>query len=365
MKRFSMHFSLVLFIINGFFLSSAFSQSNRIEINKQEVFISGMNLAWNNFARDLTQFEEETFTRALDQIAQGGGNAMRWWLHLNGTQSPLFEDGKVIGLSEGEIDHVRKVLDLAVERNMVICLCLWSFDMLQGRQGVLYEQNRNLLENPDYTQAYIDNALIPMVEALAGHPGIMCWEIFNEPEGMTREYGWTPKEERTEMKFVQQFINLTAAAIHETAPGEKVSNGCWSFRAGSDIGDYKNYYTDAELLKAGGNENGTLDFYMVHYYAWGKEALSPFHHPVSYWELDKPLVIAEFSAKGPYENISTVEAYEYLYKNGYAGALSWTWTGHDGNGGVKEANPGMMNLLHKYPEDIKINLNKDWKYPEQ
>jgi hypothetical protein len=337
-------------------LGVAHGQSNRIEVNGQEAFLSGMNLAWGNFASDLTAFQEPTFQKALDEISSAGGNCMRWWTHVNGTRSPQFTDGKVSGLAPGEIDHMRRVLDMALERNMTIILCLWSFDMLQGRQGVNYEQNRNLLEDPEYTKAYIENALLPMVRDLKGHPAILCWEIFNEPEGMTGEFGWTPAEERTTMKYVQQFINLAAGAIHKEAPKEKVSNGSWSFRASSDIGEYINYYTDQALIQAGGDPLGTLDFYMVHYYAWGKEELSPFHHPAVYWELDKPLVIAEFSAKGPYEGVDNVEAYQNLYDNGYAGALSWTWTGHDGNGGIEEATPGMKFLLEHHPGDVKLNL---------
>ncbi len=339
------------------------AQPNRIEINNQPIFVSGMNMAWGNFAQDLTNFNEATFTKALNEIAAAGGNSMRWWLHLNGTKSPQFINGKVSGISAAEIAKVKRVLDMAQERNMVISLCLWSFDMLQSNQGVNYAQNRNLLQDTACTQAYIRNALIPMVKELKGHPAILCWEIFNEPEGMTTEFGWTPAAERTQMKYIQQFINLTAAAIHREAPNEKVSNGSWSFKASSNISSYKNYYTDAELKTAGGDTLGTLDFYQVHYYDWGGTALSPFHHPASYWNLDKPIVIAEFSAKGPYAGVSTEQAYEFLYQNGYAGALSWTWTNHDGHGGIKEATPGLIKLFTAYPEDIKIALNPEYNYP--
>lgn len=310
-------------------------------------------MAWGNFAYDLTNFNEATFIQALDEISDAGGNSMRWWMHVNGTQSPRFTDKMVSGLSDGEIENVKRVLDLAQERRMVISLCLWSFDMLQGDHGIDFEQNLNLLEKPEYTQAYIDNALIPMVNELKGHPAIMCWEVFNEPEGMTTEFGWTPQ--KTQMKYVQQFINLVAGAIHRVAPNEKVSNGSWSFQASTNIGGNKNYYSNSELIAAGGDSLGTLDFYMVHYYNHFPTSRSPFHHSSIYWNLDKPLVIAEFAASGPYSGISPQQAYEYLYDNGYAGALSWTWTGHDGNGDVTDATPGMMSLFTNHPEDIIIN----------
>jgi hypothetical protein len=94
---------------------------------------------------------------------------------------------------------------------------------------------------------------------------------------------------------------------------------------------------------------------MVHYYDWGGEELSPFHHPASYWQLDKPLVIGEFSAKGPIKDVDTKQAYQYLFNNGYAGALSWTWTSHDGHGGIEDARPAMLMLSTQYPDVVKLH----------
>lgn len=353
MKYFKKLFCLIL-VIGA--LNSIFAQANRVKINNQEIFVSGLNLAWINFAQDLNDFEETKFIQALDDISSAGGNAMRWWVHVNGTHSPQFKKGMVSGISIAEIDHIKTVLDLAEERNIAVSLCLWSFDMLQADQKVKFEQNKNLLQDKYYTSAYIENALLPMVKTLKNHPAILCWEIFNEPEGMTTEFGWTPAEHRTQMRYVQQFINLTSGAIHREHPNAIVSNGSWSFKASSDIGTYKNYYTDEELIAAGGDTLGILDFYMVHYYDWGGEDLSPFHHPASHWKLDKPLVIGEFSAKGPIEGVSPIQAYEGLYNSGYAGAMSWTWTNHDGHGGIIDATPGLMSLFNQYPDSIRLNF---------
>jgi len=119
--------------------------------------------------------------------------------------------------------------------------------------------------------------------------------------------------------------------------------------------------TMEKLIDAGGDPDGTLDFYMVHYYDWAKEEYSPFHHPASYWELDKPIVIGEFSAKGPYPGIDARAAYDSLYHNGYAGALSWTWTGHDGHGNLNDAAPGMKYLLNNFPGEICIDYGNSKK----
>jgi len=41
-----------------------------------------------------------------------------------------------------------------------------------------------MIEDPDYTQAYIEQRpYSDASKALKGHPGIIAWEIFNEPEG--------------------------------------------------------------------------------------------------------------------------------------------------------------------------------------
>lgn len=353
--------------ISVFILLLCFSNllaQNRIKHNDKQIFLSGMNLAWINFGKDLTSFDKPEFIRALDEISASGGNCVRWWLHVNGLHSPEFTKGKVSGPGSQEIKNLKLALDLARERNIALILCLWSFDMLQpNAMSRNHDRNKQLLEVGEYTQAYIDNALIPMVKAVKGHPAILCWEIFNEAEGMAIDIawgGWTPVRTKFE-PYIQRFINMTAGAIHRTDSNALVSNGCWAFKVMTDIKTSrknKNLYSDDRLINAGKDSLGTLDFYMIHYYDWAKEEYSPFHHPASYWELDKPIVVGEFPAKGPYKGIDSKAAYDSLYHNGYAGAISWTWTGHDGHGNINDATPGLRYLMDNYPEDISIDYNK-------
>lgn len=331
------------------------SENHRLPIRKgrDSLFMSGLNIAWttnSNFAKDLTNYNESAWITILDDIERAGGNAIRWWLHTNGSASPVFgADGKVSGLHSQTIGNIRKVLDLAYERGIVVSLCLWSFDMLQN-QGQNLAHTRSLLEDTAATLSYIHRALIPMVQALDGHPAIMTWEIFNEPEGMTTDFGWSA--ERTTMQFIQRFVNLCAGAIHRVAPEALISNGSWSFQASSDVAGYMDFYRDDRLIAAGGDPEGTLDFIQVHYYDHLGLAASPFHHPASHWGIDKPIVIGEFPAHG-IEGFTVQECYQFAYRLGYAGALAWSYSDTQ-FGGLPAARPGMLSLFGDYPEDVTV-----------
>jgi hypothetical protein len=328
---------------------------NRLNYNGQDLFLSGINLAWINFARDLRTFDEPRFVAALDEIQTAKGNSLRWWLHTDGRVSPVYgEDGMVTGLGENDIETIRRALDLAYERGILLDLCLWSHDMMNESNGVPTEFNRLLIEDPAYTQAYIDNALTPLVTALAGHPGIATWEIFNEPEGTTDTFGWT--DVRTTMPHIQQFVNLLAGVIHRADPTALVTNGSWNFQVLTDVDGMFNYYTDERLIEAGGDPDGTLDFYSVHYYPeYFDETTSPFHNPASHWDLDKPIVVGEFPAAGlrdigfgylPRRSLAySVQTYPYLFENGYAGALAWAYT-DAAHGNMLDASSGMLRIAN-------------------
>lgn len=334
-------------VIVGFVLTITVSSQNTVEVKCQNLFLSGVNLAWNQFGGDVgfsSNPDLTYFDAFFSDVKAAGGNSVRWWFHTDGSFTPEIEpSGYVTGLHETLtnaqiIAQVESILDAAQENGVYVNISLFSFDMLQDYSakawtGNDFTGNKPFFQSETNIQSYIDNALTPLVNALKDHPALGSWEIFNEPEGMTSEFGWTGSQggEFISITDVQLTINMLADAIHNVSPEALVTNGAWYMAVNTDNGSATNYYSDANLLAIGNNNypNGTLDYYQVHYYDWqdSNPSLSIFEHPASFWNLDKPLVIGEFH--GDEANaalgVTNNSPYDWLYDNGYAGAWGWQY----------------------------------------
>lgn len=376
---------------------------SRISFNNQNLFMSGSNVGWISFANDFgpSSMRISDFKNYFKQFSEAGGNSIRIWMHTTGANTPAFSsDGMVTGPGVGMTDDIKAILDAAWEYKVGLMLCLWSFDMQRKTIGSsLLAKTKKILMDSVATRSYINNALIPMVQAAKGHPALLSWEVFNEPEGMSVEFGWKDiTTTEIPMLNIQRFTNMVAGAIHRTDPDAKVTNGAWSFYAMTDM-NYSskispilmydglsteekstiqkqieekyniylsfdqikenfvkvlansNYYRDDRLIAAGGDQKGTLDFYCVHYYASNfGTGLSPFHHPYKDWGLDKPLIVAEFRVEDS-RGVKYQDLFTNLIQNGYAGAMTWYWDYPTDNTRIREQ---MRTIYENYPYDVVV-----------
>ncbi len=316
-------------------------------------FASGLNVAWVQFAGDVpnTSSNIATFNTIFKNTYDSGGRIVRWWFHTNGTVTPGYQtDGTAQKLPQSHIDGLKAILSAANTNKLGVVVSLWSFDMLQGPgsgenipSGTL-TNNQKLITQDTNRQAYIDNYLTPLVTALKGTPGLYAYEIFNEPEGMSTENGWTANSSNQGLSVpesaIQKTVNWFAAAIHAADPRTPVTNG-------SQTMDYRTLYTDSALTSAGGKSTGTLDFYEVHYYQVNGSNNDVFANPRSHWAMsDKKLAIGEFAAYSQDTSpVAVNDCYTYLYSNGYDGAWAWSYTEGNSNYAWPSMQTPMKNLL--------------------
>ncbi len=315
-------------------------------------FVNGINIAWINFGRDTgvdpfngSQYHPDLnqFGQAMDFVKNNGGNVMRWWYHTNGSTNPVYDQNQKVAANPSFFhEDVKRILDLAQSKGIKIQICLWSFDMLKDQWGADAAANKKLLTQSVYTNAYINNALLPLVNAVGNHPALYAWEIFNEPEGMTNEYAshWPGFKEKITMQDIQRFVNKTSGAIRRAQPNVKITNGALGFLTNVEdpSNGFWNAYSDANLKSVGGDQDGYLDFYNIHYYNWARSKGSPFHNNYDINKVDKAAVIGEyypddlsFGSQGgdndhnlptiPSEALGTT-----LVDNGWHGTLVWSWT---------------------------------------
>jgi hypothetical protein len=315
------------------------------QYNGKKIFFSGTNLAWSDYNSDVgaSPLDENAWRKAVEGTRAAGGNAIRWWLFNNMSQSPTIDESThlVTGPKENTIANMKKALDIAEEYGVMVSMCLFSHNLMEPTQWGIYNEKLDITANEllfedEGTKAFIDNVLIPVVKAIGNHKALMTWEVFNEPEGMTSECsGWTAK--KMALAKIQKFTNKVAAAIHAQDPELLVSTGSVNIK-------YQKYWNDAALIEAGGEAKGTLDFFQTHYYPYYQgDDVSPFVNTAAqmatkYSYDSKPMIIGEFPASGwagdtyganfaAKTQITTEECYRKAFDGGYAGALAWQYIG--------------------------------------
>jgi len=350
--------------------------SNTFSFNGQRVFLSGANQPWIDYGNDFGNNQPNGKICALQQyianLTKAGGNSMRIWLFIEGDKIPSFDaQGMVNGTDHAGslIQELRTYLQYAAANDVFINLCLWNGAVLRNPNVV------SLFSQADHLQAFIDNALTPLVQALANEPGLGAWEIINEPEGSLQlssdsnpcydtqsalantGAGWAGH--LFTMKQLLFFINKQSAAIHRADPKALVTVGSWAQWVLSDAlqpyqsKGFTNYYKNNCLTGAGHEPEGILDFYQVHEYpsmVGNGSDHAPFVSAAADYELDKPLVIGEFAHKScSLAGCTVSQLFQYAYSQGYQGAWGWAlnaWTSSSVDG-ESDIVPGLQSIRNR------------------
>ena len=302
----------------------------------QRTFLAGASQPWYNYGSDWGDHHPGpeawcVLKAALQNLSQAGGNSIRFWVFIEGKSIPHWApDGRsvVAGDSAGTLaDSMRRYTRLAASLDVLVIWCLWNG---AGGNRAMDNRTRAMIEEPSGAAltSFIDNALVPLVKALAGEPGLGAWEIMNEPEGslsFTKDLqstepcfnpkraalsnGWSKNE--ISMRNLQRFVARQATAIHEADPTVLVTVGSASERnvmnGDDEVGGSRffNYWSDSCLRQANdGSGERFLDFYQVHIYPVGPghnetwQVTAPFFgggRPKAEYALDKPLVHSPFN----------------------------------------------------------------------
>jgi len=361
--------------------------------NGEQVYLSGTNAAWVHYGYDFGNNgwddRGNIWSEELAQIGEAGGNSVRVWVHVEGDVSPLYDgDGFVIATDRDGtlISDLTAFLDECAKNDIFMGLVLFNGAVLRNQNTI------NLFWDDSKLETYLSEALVPMVKSLKDHPALGFWEVMNEAEGSSpagqsdsdpcfdfTHLDWSRQSSNSSdprsqgpgwsgadipIKNILHLHNWVADTIHREDPKALVSTGSWSSLASTFVkGDdpvHKsgfNHYSDECLMKAGGREQGMMDFVQFHAYpwddSWGSQGPWPSNTPEDYG-IKQPVLVGEFPAEafetgngGSLPNgDSTEDLVEYLYTHGYGGGFTWAYIQDE-----MDTHPGLV-------EDIQNGLRQ-------
>lgn len=280
-------------------------------------FMVGVNYPWNNYGGDFGNNASwghhgvSTFDgyaqvdRDFAYLQSIGIKNIRWFLFCDGRSGLVLDDtGKVVGLDFKVRSDMDAALEIAKRHDIKIIFVLVDFSIFNSRHRLAKHPvslGAELAEDKEHRDAFIENAVTPILKRYGANENILAWEVVNEPEWAMNIRGGRSFRKNVSVEAMQAFVNQTVDAIH--------ANTKQLATVGSARRDWLKYW-----------RNSNLDFYQYHYYP-NQEWLTPFDRPIAELGLDKPCIVGEFPTKDPGR---TVGSYlEASHKNGLAGAFAW------------------------------------------
>lgn len=351
---------------------------NKFYVGNQEIFFNGINSPWQpqgDWSLDFLgrNFDENWWNWEFQRFVDNHMNLARIWIHGAGNYSPsLNGDGLVTGASSQFWSDMDKLVQISREKKVYIMPTLWSFDMVKNTSGWswYYDQYRQIVNDANKTQWYIEYFLIPFLQRYENEPYVMGYDICNEPEHMWRDSncGYLNRDN------VVRFVAMVAAAINQYSSKPVTVGSMWiilnsnKYSGQTWEGYMGNNWSNSSMQAQYNNSNAYLDFWSPHWYAWQNNG-GPFETSIGFWLDDgsRPALIGETYGDDVYSghpsdntgwNISMANYYLQSYWNGYAGVCGWKNPKEDdGQGSFYGVSKGTNAFYNNYPELVYPQVN--------
>ncbi len=304
--------------------------ANAIPWMGKQVWVLGLNYPWIHFGDDFSDggYDAKTFKSDVDRMAASGVHTIRWWIYPRLYPAPLFSGkGKgslCTGLPAHWVDNMVDATHYADSKGIKIYFCWLSFDM--GHKNNT-DKHDDIVTNPKVRASFFENGVKPIVEALGNDPGVMGWDIINEPEWIIRAEDNGGGNKENDLFTLDQIRDLVGDFVKYIRPYVKqpISVGSAGMKwCGKDHDFYSGL---------------GLDFFDFHYYDWQ----TPWYDPITIKVSDlnfhadngKPVILGEVMGNpvteytGASKPVNHYKMAFRLYKNGYAGYLPWAWNSDD------------------------------------
>jgi len=349
-------------------------EAQRINFQNQDIFVSGVNMPWNEFGWDFGNhhlwgngYDSTYFEQAFQELEISGINTVRMWVHCDGRANPNFDkNGFVTGLDDNFLDELNDFLHRAQQHHILVILTLWSHDMLENEienAGEFAGMHQELITDDAKLQSYLDFALTPMVQALSHHCNLLAYEIISEPEWCFPIIGVASTSQLVNSTHMQRFVAKCIQVIRANS-SQYVTVGS-AYPCGNDYAQNKNYWHETEFEALGFNCNEVyLDFYSFHYFEWMGDDDDVFQHHSDNWDMNKPILIAESATYSSEKTMlkTAKTQLQHVFEKQYAGVLFWSYNAQDEYSSWSDFKNEVTDFNIDNANEVNINLDCDTSF---
>ena len=328
--------------------TSTTARTDRIQLwGNGSWYLLGVNYPWLNYAHDFgatawghdgvsADASKKQVDADFAYLKSQGVHVVRWFLFGDCRAAPEFDtNGIVTGFDDHFYPDLDAALTIAQKHDIYLIPVLLDFHLADGAKndnGVQLGGRSALIADRRVRQSFLDKALKPLLERYGKNRNIIAWDVMNEPEGAMDISGGKWVAESVSAEAMQSFVEKVVDHIH--------AHSSQHATLGSAARQWLSYWKDSKL-----------DFYQFHYYD-RMESQSPLDYPCANLKLDKPCIVGEFPTKNT--KCTMTQHLGTIWKNGYAGAVAWSYRGTDEASAFRSAASELATWVEAHSSEIGI-----------